>query len=274
MTQAPHAPHLWPTSGSPLNDDIPIARTSRLAITSFVMGMLCCVPLLGSAAVITGAFGVYNISQSRGRLDGRPLAIMGMVLGMLSLVFWVGAVLGVASMLKNVQSHVIVPTENAMLAIDREDWAVARTILRPGLTVTEEQWSKFRAAYQASLGKFVKLHADLTMDEAIRFASHRTVLIVPRPGQLPLPIPIPYRFEKGTAKVIPIVSSNLSFMDLLWENKSIEGTVENIAVVVDGQASIFLLPFESGTPQPPQAPRPPPPAPPAASTPASEPTGP
>lgn len=261
MTQPSHA---WPTPGSALTDDLPIARTSRLAIASFVMGMLCCVPLLGSAAVITGAFGVYNISQSKGRLDGRPLAIMGMVLGMLSLVFWVGAVLGVASMLKNVQAHVIVPTENAMLAIDRGDWAVARTILKPGLVVTDEQWSRFRDAYQAPLGKFVKLHADLTMDEAIRFASHRTVLIVPRAGQLPLPIPIPYRFDKGTAKVIPIVSSNLSFMDLLWENKSIEGTVENLAVVVDGQTTIFLLPFESGTPAPsPPAPAPTPSTPPA-----------
>lgn len=66
----------------------PIRKTSNLAITSLVSGILgwTLLPFLGAiVAVITGHMARSEIRKSNGELDGDGLAVAGLVLGWLSL---------------------------------------------------------------------------------------------------------------------------------------------------------------------------------------------
>jgi hypothetical protein len=72
--------------------DLPYATerpTSKLAVTSLVFGILglTALPLYGSiVAVATGHAALGQIRESGGRLDGRPMAKVGLGLGYFSIV--------------------------------------------------------------------------------------------------------------------------------------------------------------------------------------------
>jgi hypothetical protein len=72
------------------DEDRPPARygTSGKAVTAFVLGLLSfCVPVvLSLVAIILAVLGLGEIGRSRGRLGGKGLAIMGLVLGVLTLL--------------------------------------------------------------------------------------------------------------------------------------------------------------------------------------------
>jgi len=73
-------------------------QTETLAIVSLVLGILSCGCgcLLGIPAIICGHIALNNIKASEGRLEGRPLAIVGLVLGYTMLVLSIlGSVLQV-----------------------------------------------------------------------------------------------------------------------------------------------------------------------------------
>lgn len=57
--------------------------TNPLAIVSLVAGLLCCSPV----ALITGFLGYQQITQSNGAQKGQGLAIAGMVLGAIGILF-------------------------------------------------------------------------------------------------------------------------------------------------------------------------------------------
>lgn len=68
----------------------PVPKTSTLAIVSLVSGIASwlLVPILGSIiAVITGHMARKEIRQNAGQLTGDGLAVAGLVLGYLQLVF-------------------------------------------------------------------------------------------------------------------------------------------------------------------------------------------
>ena len=77
--------------GTPVGPGTPLPQQPRAngwAITSLVTGLLGCVPyVMGLAAVITGIVGLKKANDPR-YSSGRGLAIGGIVLGSLSLVFW------------------------------------------------------------------------------------------------------------------------------------------------------------------------------------------
>jgi hypothetical protein len=71
-------------------------RTSAAAVTSLVLGILGCVPLL--TGLLAVAFGLAGIRTTRDpRIRGRGLAIAGLVLGLVSLAGWslFGGLIGV-----------------------------------------------------------------------------------------------------------------------------------------------------------------------------------
>jgi hypothetical protein len=62
-------------------------KANVLAVVSLICGVLGCVPFLtGVAAVITGALGLKKANDPR--VGGRGIAIAGLVLGVLSVLFW------------------------------------------------------------------------------------------------------------------------------------------------------------------------------------------
>jgi hypothetical protein len=66
-------------------------QTSPLAIVSLVLGILglpCCMFfVLGIAAVVTGLIGRKQIRESQGRLKGDGMALAGIVLGVVAVMF-------------------------------------------------------------------------------------------------------------------------------------------------------------------------------------------
>jgi hypothetical protein len=62
-------------------------RANALAVISLICGIVACVPFLtGIAAVITGALGIRKANDPR--YGGRGIAIAGLVLGVMSILFW------------------------------------------------------------------------------------------------------------------------------------------------------------------------------------------
>jgi hypothetical protein len=62
-------------------------RANALAVVSLITGILACVPFVtGIAAIVTGILGLKKASDPR--VGGRGLAITGLVLGVLSVLFW------------------------------------------------------------------------------------------------------------------------------------------------------------------------------------------
>lgn len=74
-----------PMSPPPLPPDASASRTSRFAIASLVLGLLSLVLMFLTSipAIICGVVALIHISNSRGRLTGKGLAISGIVVGVL-----------------------------------------------------------------------------------------------------------------------------------------------------------------------------------------------
>ena len=62
-------------------------KANVLAVTSLICGILACVPFItGITAMITGALGIKKANDPR--YGGRGIAIAGLVLGAMSVLFW------------------------------------------------------------------------------------------------------------------------------------------------------------------------------------------
>lgn len=67
----------------------PPTRTSGAAITSLILGILMCIPLLTQLGAIL--FGIIGISSTRKPgVGGRGMAIAGLLLGLVALLGWAG----------------------------------------------------------------------------------------------------------------------------------------------------------------------------------------
>jgi len=87
---APASPVVSPVATAPA---VPRAPTEPLAIWSFVLslvgllGFCCGGPMLGIAAVVCGHLGLSKINANP-QLQGRGLAVAGLVIGYLAIVSW------------------------------------------------------------------------------------------------------------------------------------------------------------------------------------------
>ncbi|MBS2032665.1 MAG: DUF4190 domain-containing protein [Deltaproteobacteria bacterium] len=67
--------------------------TNGLAIASLVLGILCCIPFASIAAIVTGALAIQQIDANRTQ-TGKGLAIAGISLGGISLLFTILGIIG------------------------------------------------------------------------------------------------------------------------------------------------------------------------------------
>ena len=122
-------------------------RLSLMALFSTITGAVtvigCCIPAVGLVPLLLAIGGFIGISRSRGAVRGKGLAIVGGVLGIVSLlissVLWIGASSG-ASRLGPVYAQAFDP-----------DPAVVRTVLSSSASadLTDEQVAAFQAALAA-----------------------------------------------------------------------------------------------------------------------------
>jgi len=131
-------------------------RTSVLAIMALVFSLLCFIPGAGALAIIFGGAAIMFISGSKGRLGGLGMAISGVLLGLVSTVFWLFAIIAAASFTSGFKTGFVAPTSNMMAALDKGDYAAARQNFDTTLdaAVTDKQLGEFVAAYKAEVGSF------------------------------------------------------------------------------------------------------------------------
>lgn len=121
-------------------------RLSLMALFSTITGGLtiigCCIPAVGLVPLLLGIGGFVGISRSHGAVRGKGLAILGMALGIFSLlissVLWIGA--------SSAANRIPVYAQ----AFD-PDPAVVRTVLTSSAAadLTDEQVADFQAALAA-----------------------------------------------------------------------------------------------------------------------------
>ena len=92
-------PPLRPGYASPRAAPVAAPPTSWAAVTSLVLGLLACIPVVtGLGAIVFGWLGLRQTREGRG---GRGLAIAGLVLGVISVLGWAGVGLGGWSIYRN-----------------------------------------------------------------------------------------------------------------------------------------------------------------------------
>jgi hypothetical protein len=102
MTQLPPVSSLPAVPPSPPPAPAPLPRTSGLALASLILGTLaicgawlCCgmgFPT-SALAIVLGHIAVLKINRSGGRLDGRGMAIAGLLMGYIGLILQILAVI-------------------------------------------------------------------------------------------------------------------------------------------------------------------------------------
>lgn len=199
MTQSPYGGAIQP-------DEIIVEqRTSILAILSFVFGLLsvilCIVPGVGLIAILCGIFALIGISSSRGRVVGRGLAITGLVLGIFFTAIWIGALVAGSRGWNEMQTKVIPSLTQVMVQTEGSDFAAARKHLTSTSAngATDEDFRKFREAYQAELGSYQSAPTAFTDYVGSLFKSGKAMQGF-QGGQNV--IPIPANFSKGPAILI------------------------------------------------------------------------
>jgi hypothetical protein len=75
-----------PPSGFGQGGGLASGNTNPLAIVSMVLGILCCIPFAGIGAIVTGVIAQNQINASNGAQKGREFALVGMILGGLSIL--------------------------------------------------------------------------------------------------------------------------------------------------------------------------------------------
>lgn len=253
MTQNPYAASHFsqsPSSGAPFP---PEARTSALAVVSLILGILaiptCCIlgAPLGVLAAIFGGIALIKIGSSQGLLEGRGLAIGGIVTGTIGLILqvaiWVGGaqVLGVAN------------TEfSKMLSVveSGDPTAVKKVISQGAMAQLDDAKLKaFRDAYQKQVGSFQRLKPGLgAFTTAIRelMANERSLQQIQAMGNAQ-PYPALGEFSNGEALVLFVVPQGSRA-----GGPQSTPMLENVIIVPKGTTSpIWLIPPASSPTPPP-----------------------
>jgi hypothetical protein len=242
------------------------ARVSGFAVTSFVLSLICCIPGFGLIGAILGGVAIVRISQARGRLAGRGLAIAGLVIGLLVTMLWVGVAVGAAQTMAQFQVY-----GDTLRALDQRDYNRVREMLTPSVAAaaTDDRLEEFRAAVENEWGSYQRLPRGLaewatSYSQTIQQFSRQQQQHPQTVGNSPLPLPA--YFDNGLAMIL---------FTLDPRNVSPHGAAQssNLAVFDQQGTPIWLVP--PGAPAPtPVAPPVPAPQPPTEAPPEEEPPAP
>lgn len=168
-------------------------RTSALAVSSLVFGIICCIPGSGLLATILGGAGLIRISQSEGRLQGKALSVIGLVLGLLSSAFWIACAVGAMAFFGQAGSLV-----KPLDALQAGDYAAARTALSSSASkeLTDERAKEFLNEVKTELGAYQSPPKGLGqwMGDYSQLGP-----VIEKSPLGPNVVPIPVHFEKGLA---------------------------------------------------------------------------
>lgn len=179
-------------------------RVSYLAVAALVLGLLSCVPGFGILAVLIGAFGILAISRADGRLSGRGMAVVGVVLGLLTTVVWIAVGVGAVSMFRFVRDDVMRPTAGFVADAQAKSFAKLKASLPAAApeVVTDENLARFGDELANALGNPTPIPD--RFDDMLRYfgeAQKFTDAMQRGGGGGSTSLQIPIRFDKGLALV-------------------------------------------------------------------------
>jgi hypothetical protein len=232
-------PYAQPGPGYAAPTTPPDARTSVLAVLSFVSGLagliLCCVPVIGLLGVLFGVPALFSISASRGAKRGTGLAVAGVVLGLL------GAALGTALYFGVARGGAwMAARAEAMAHVEAQDvqQAQAQFATRAQGEVTAERIAEFRAAYHAEVGAFQGVPESLL--EFLSLYGEVGQQTRERMGELgriyEAAVPVAAEFDRQPAVVIAALDPDTGPSPRLL----------NLGVLLEDGNIIWLLPAPSG----------------------------
>lgn len=244
MTQTPYTPRDPFAAEQVVGDQ----RVSGLAIGSFVTSLLCCIPGVGAIAAVLGIGALVSIGRSGGRLTGRALAFMAIVLGLLGTMGYIGLAIVLSQL-----GAIMQPYYGTLAAIESGDTVAARRQMsgQVAAAITDERLAEFKEEYRQVHGSFqqfpqgfigllqgyVSLGARMQLvDEAER--------VYPGKGVWPMPA----RFDNGEALVVFVVE----------DSGGGAPQIINIGVEGSGQPFIWLKDPSGPAGQPPTPPSGPP----------------
>lgn len=220
---------------------------SALAVTSLVLGLLCCIPGVGLLATILGGAALVRISGSGGRLGGRGMALAGLVLGLLGTVIWIALTVGLMSTLSGLKVY-----GDTIGAIERRDHAAVRAMLTPAATsaVTDERLDEFADQLAAEWGSYQRMPKGL--GDWVSGYIHVGPQIEPALNQVPAAkerkFPIPLIFDGGQTVGIFVIDP-----DAPTGNAA---KLDDIVVLDKSGKPMFLIGGTPARPAPPSRPAP------------------
>ena len=225
MTRNPYA---HPTEDEPLLRDDSRARVSGLAVSSLIFGILCCIPGSGLIGTILGGAGLVSISRSEGRLSGRTLAFVGVVLGILGTVLWLAVGIGARRELAILQTRLVDPSVATMKALGSQDWKGAAKLFDPKSGIGEAELRDFAARLEAAFGAPVGAPVSMNWEQVF---GPRPSAAVEAAGTNALPLPVPIEFKNGSASIVLVLRSPTVFGEVAFGGGSLDGQVTNVGVV-------------------------------------------
>lgn len=185
-------------------------RMSVLAVLSLICAVVCCIPGLGILAFVFGAFALAGISKSQGRVTGKPLAGIGMALGLIATVIWMAIAIGVAQGWRTYTTQMVGGTSQMMQTLSDGDIAGARLhLLEPATAeLTDEDIAAFAAIVRRDFGAFVGAPTGITeMVDGFSAAYGRGGVRSGGSSQVAA-IPIAVDFDNGSSVVHIVIDAD------------------------------------------------------------------
>ncbi len=234
MSQTPYTPR-DPFSPEPVVGE---QRVSGLAIASFVTSLLCCIPGVGAVAAVLGIGAIVSISRSHGRLSGRALAFIAIVLGLLGTMLYIGIAVALSQI-----GALMRPYYATVTAIEAGDMTGARSqMTSQTAAVTDERITQFREEYRALHGTFQKfpdgvgelVSGYVALGPRMQLVDQAKA-IYPGKGVWPMPA----TFDNGEVLVVLVVEDSASGGP----------RIANLGIEKDGSSFVWLI-DPQGTPRP------------------------
>ncbi len=211
-------------------------RTSVMAILSMVFGFGgCCLGLTSIPAIFLGIFSLVGISKSNGRIGGTGFSIVGILVGLLTLALWGGALGAVAFGFKEFDRVYSSGTEQIFLDLQANNFdAVRASLASPAADVSDEELIAFREGYQSGLGNLVSktdgvgdlVNGYLTIAQQSNAYNNQFGYT-----------PVPMHFDSGYGLVIHVIDP----MNI--QRSSVGDPLAIKLIVIDSQGNEYHLPL-------------------------------
>lgn len=176
-------------------------RTSIASVLGLICSIVgCCLPV-GILGVVLGLFGVIGSSRSRGRVGGRGLGIVAIILGALNTAIWIGIAVAITGGVNQLVTQ-IAPQFVQFIEDAESDPAAARALLSPqeATNYSDAELLAFNQAVEAEFG------ATVTLPQSLGEMFEGWVAAAPafQMYQGQQVIPIPATFDNGPVMVVVI----------------------------------------------------------------------